>query len=190
MDRRFGLGFAVAIVLGAALLPAAPASAAPDAPRAIGVLEWHLGDFFIAGFNPADAPAVASSGGGERIEVSAMGYIDVPAGTATGSGTYFRWDAAGNPVEAGRIDVTGLIAFRSFGNGVPQGLPAVFEGGFAAMRATLRPAGGEGGSAVLWVESPLGKVPPGHDDALRLALPGGPNFNTAVRGGALFLDTA
>ncbi len=185
MDRRFGVVFAFVFVLGAALLPAS-ASPVPDAPRPPLVLEWHVGDDFVAAFMPDGAPAIAVSGGGERVEVSAMGDIDLAAGTATGTGTYLWTDAAGNVVEAGRIAVEGLIVFRSFGNGTAEGLPAIFEGGFAAMRVLLHPSTGEAVSATLWVECALGKIPPGQNDPLRLAVKGGPNFNEAVHGGALF----
>ncbi len=187
MDRRFGFVFAIAFVMGAVVLPAA-AAPAPEGPHPALQLEWHLGDDFVAAFLPGGAPALAASGSGEIFEISAMGDIDVVAKTATGEGGYVWMDEAGVVLGSGRIAVEGLVVVRSFGDGTAQGLPAVFQGGFAAMRVLLHPSGGGGPlPGVLWVESALGKVPPGQDDPFRLSLEGGPNFNENVRGGAIFL---
>ncbi len=187
MRPEYAVAFAFILVLGAGLLPAS-GSPRPATPRPALVLEWHVGDDFVAAFNPDGAPAVAVSGSGDRIEVSAMGDIDVAAGTATGSGVYLRSDADGNVVERGEIVVEGLIVFRSFGNGSAQGLPAFFEGGDAAMVALLKPStGGEPVGATLWVMSAIGKFPPGQNDPLRLSVKGGPNYNESVHGAALFL---
>ena len=188
MYRRFGVVLAIAIAATALALVPAAATDAPEATRPAGLYEWHAGDDFLAAFNPLLSPAVAMSGGGERIEIRAMGTLSPAWKAADGSGTFVRSDESGNVVASGTLHVLELVTFQSFGSGSVQGLPEFFEGGFALIRVRLQPAsGGPGELAVLRVDCALGKAPPGQDEGVRLSLLGGPNFNRSVQGGTLFL---
>ncbi len=197
MEKKTVLALLViATALSLVLVPAATAgrlvesdgASAIAARRTLGEFEWHAGDSFLKAINPTFSPAVARADNGDTIAINATGTLSLMPKTATGGGRFVHKDAQGTVVAEGDLHVMGLIMFRSYGNGTPQGLPATFIGGFALLRVHVQPdAGGPGFMAILWVDCELGKVPRGHHEGVRLVVQDVINFNKQVSGATLFI---
>ena len=144
---------------------------------------YHIGDALIQSFGfPVGNKAMAENG--DVVTVVGTGTFDVTTKTATGGGTFEHRTSGGTLVGKGSWTATGLIAFQSYGNATPQGLPASFYGG----RASLAIVGTPNGTslhlpATLQIECQLGNFPSSVIEGVRLNVYDVINFNKTIEGG-------
>lgn len=160
-----------------------------------GVYDWHVGDAFLTSVDPSFGPDVSMANNGDTIEVIGTGTMTVQTGRdeVTGGGTFVHKDSDGNVIGQGTWTADRLLSFRSYGNGVPQGLPDTFFGGRARMRVHLSPdGGGDGFEAILKIDCTLGdKIPASAKEGVELNVFGSaPNFREEVSGATLFVKTS
>src|SRR5436309_2468612 len=95
-----------------------------------GVGDNHAGYDFIAGADPLEGPNVAAAPNGDTVALEGNGSFKAgPNGTATGGGTFTIENHSGQTIASGEWSITRVMTFVSYGNAVPQGLPANFFGG-------------------------------------------------------------
>ena len=174
MRKRFLL-LGLALGLLAFLLPAAWAQ------NAHGNHDTYL---FLAGVPPVAGPDLATAPNGSTLSLSGTGaFKGGPDKTASGGGSYMISDSAGNTVASGTWIVIGILGFVDYGNATPQGLPATFHGGEAALAVNLSGIG----NGVLILECVLGSPPAGKEEGIKLILGQGLNFTQSTGGQTLFI---
>jgi len=139
--------------------------------------EYHVGDVFLQNLGfPVGDKAMADNG--DIVTVIGTGTFDVTTKTASGGGTFVHRTSGGALVASGTWTATGLIAFQSYGNGVPQELPPSFFGGRAALAIVGTPTGTSLQlPATLQIECELGSPPAGTSEGIRLNVRDLINFN-------------
>src|SRR5712692_5190409 len=96
----------VAVLMAAfSLLPAVGAGA--DSGSASYV--YHVGDAFLAAFNPAFSPDVARADNGDTIALKGTGTLSIHPGSVTGGGTFVHRHANGTVVAQGTWTATNLL---------------------------------------------------------------------------------
>jgi hypothetical protein len=104
-----------------------------------GTFDYHVGDALIQSLGfPAGNKAKAENG--DVVTVIGTGTFDVAARSATGGGTFVHKTSGGTVVGSGTWAATGLVDYQSYGDAVPQGLPANFFGGRVTLTALLTPS--------------------------------------------------
>jgi hypothetical protein len=145
---------------------------------------WVIFPDFCA---PASScPDVSTAANGDTIQMAGTGKLSFHPKSVAGGGTFTHRDSAGAVIETGTWTAIELLSFDDYGT--TPGAPPTFHGGDALMRVHLTPrAGGPGVDALLDVVCALGDPPPGHQEGIRLAVNGGPNFNDIVTGATVFI---
>ncbi len=127
---------------------------------------FHVGDAFLAAVNPDFAPDFAlSTATGDRLQLRSL--------FADGS-----WIAVG------------IVSWRSYGNGVPQGLPPNFFGGVLVILIEVHPnlPGDPVLQATLRVDCVLGHPPAGAEEGIQVDVPAFPiTFDHEDGGATLFV---
>lgn len=180
------------LVLGVALVSASLPTVAA-ASHNHGTYDWHIGDAFLTAVDPTFGPIIARAGNNDTVEVVGMGTMTIGSHSAAGGGTFVHKDPDGNVIGQGTWTVERLLSFRSYGNGIPQGLPETFIGGRARMKVHLIPdGGGEGFNAFLKIDCTIGdSIPPSAVEGVELNVFGSPpNFREEVSGATLFVKTS
>lgn len=173
---RTRLALIVALVIA---LSAIGSSAEATTEKA--TFAFHVGDGFLGVLNNTGNTAVAENG--DTVNVRGSGRFDVVGKTATGSGTFTHRSADGTTIATGTWTATGLLAFQSYGDATPQGLPSTFFGGRAALTIVGTPAGTTLMlPGILEIECALGTPPGGAEEGVRLLVKGIINFNKSVHG--------
>lgn len=183
---RTGLALGVAMIT--ALLPPVAAASHNN-----GTYDWHIGDAFLTVVDPSFGPTVSGARNGDTVEVIGTGIMTIGSRSATGGGTFVHKDSDGSVIGSGTWTVEKLLSFRSYGNGIPQGLPETFIGGRARMKVHLMPdGGGEGFDAILKIDCTIGdKIPASAVEGVELTIFGSlPNFREEVSGATLFVKTS
>jgi hypothetical protein len=151
-----------------------------------GTFDYHVGDALIQSLGfPAGNKATADNG--DVVTVIGTGTFNVAAKSATGGGTFVHKTSGGTVVGSGTWAATGLLDFQSYGNAVPQGLPATFFGGRVMLTALVTPSANPSvhRPAILQIECALGNFPAGAVEGVRLNVLDHINFNkTVVESGA------
>jgi hypothetical protein len=174
MRHRLALVAAFAIAVSALGSGSAQAATVKDS------FDYHVGDALLQSLGfPVGDKAMAENG--DVVTVIGTGSFDVTTKTASGGGTFVHRTSGGALVASGTWTATGLIAFQSYGNGVPQGLPATFFGGRAALAIVGTPTGTALQlPATLEIECELGSPPAGTTEGIRLNVHDIINFDTTV----------
>jgi hypothetical protein len=152
--------------------------------------DWHAGDAFLAGLNPAFAPAKAMAPNGDIIELSGTGTLSVFPKAVTGGGTFTHKDADGNVIGSGDWTATALVSFQDYGASPVAGFPADFRAGNALIRVHLTAAGGAvqlDGTLRITCHLPETDVPGGFVEGVRLEVDRALNFNQEAGGATLFI---
>src|SRR5439155_4822364 len=101
---------------------------------------FHVGDAFLAAVNPDFAPDFAlSTATGDRLQLSGTGTFNAGARSVGGGGTFEHRHADGSLFADGSWMAVGIVSWRSYGNGVPQGLPPNFFGGVLVILIEVHP---------------------------------------------------
>lgn len=180
----------ISAVLALTLMPFAASASHNN-----GTYDYHVGDTFLTDIDPAFGPDISEARNGDTIELVGTGTMTIKTGRdeVTGGGTLVHKDADGNVIGAGTWTAERLLSFRSYGNGVPQGLPEDFFGGVARMRVHLTPDGdGEGFDATLKIDCTIGsRIPASAMEGIELNVRGSaPNFRDEISGATLFVKTS
>ena len=154
---------------------------APQLSQA-GASLWKRANWWLrtAGLSPISGnTAVAENG--DTVTIKGSGTFDVVAKSATGGGTFVHKRPDGSVFATGTWSATGLLAFQSYGDATPQGLPASFFGGRVALTITGAPAGTTLAlPGILEIECLLGNPPGGAEEGVRLLVKGVIHFNKSV----------
>lgn len=183
---RTGLALGVALIT--VFLPLVAAASHNN-----GTYDWHIGDAFLTAIDPAFGPTISEARNGDTVEVIGTGTMTIGSHSATGGGTFTHKDSNGNVIGSGTWTVEKLLSFRSYGNGIPQGLPENFIGGRTKMKVHLMPdGGGEGFDAILKIDCTIGdNIPASAVEGVELNIFGSqPNFREEVGGATLFVKTS
>ncbi|HEV8469335.1 MAG TPA: hypothetical protein VGR46_06970 [Candidatus Limnocylindria bacterium] len=168
------LAFLAALAIAVSTLSGSAQAATEKASFA-----YHIGDGFGGVLNNTGNTAVAENG--DTVTLRGNGTFDVVAKTATGGGTFTHKRPDGSVFATGTWSATGLLAFQSYGDATPQGLPASFFGGRAALTITGMPAGTTLAlPGILEIECLLGNPPGGAEEGVRLLVKGVIHFNKSV----------
>ncbi len=180
-----------AITILSTLLPVAFVSAARPsvaAPVAMS-LSWHIGDDFLASVDPSfGVPSIAMAAvNGDTIEVKGTGTLSTHEKSVTGNGTFVHRLASGEEFAHGTWEATALLAFVSYGDASPQGLPSTLFGGMAKMRVNILVDGTVVHTGILTVFCTLGnKIPHGAEEGITLVVQDAINFNKQLSGFTVF----
>ena len=168
------LAFLAALAIAVSTLSGSAQAATEKASFA-----YHIGDGFMDVLNKDGDMAVAENG--DKVTLRGNGAFDVVAKTATGGGTFTHKRPDGSVFATGTWSATGLLAFQSYGDGTPQGLPASLFGGRVALTITGTPAGTTLAlPGILEIECLLGNPPAGAEEGVRLLVKGVIHFNKSV----------
>ena len=170
-----------------------------------------VGSGFLCDLGEAYAcPAVAKSAPGDSYEMSGAGTISAQSKSVTATGTFTHKSADGEAIETGVWIASEVVSFASYGIAPgalmrggrafgpppfgPRRLPMLSgpmpAGGLAVFRIRLWPIRGASKTALLQVNSALGKVPDEHQtEGMRLAFEGGGEFDQELGGRTMFLLT-
>jgi hypothetical protein len=175
MRARLALIAALAIALSAL----GSSGAQADTEKA--TFAYHIGDGFGGVLNNTGNSAVAENG--DTVNLRGSGTFDVVTKSASGGGTFTHKRANGTTLATGTWTATGLLAFQSYGDATPQGLPSSLFGGRAALTIVGMPAGTSLVlPGILEIECLLGTPPGGAEEGVRLLVKGIINFNKTVQG--------
>ena len=159
------------------------------ADRVSGTFGWHIGDAFLAAFDPAlgaDSITMAAVNG-DTIQVNGTGTLSVDSRSVTGGGMFIHRNAAGGEVAHGTWEARGLISFVSYGDGSTQGFPSSLIGGKAVIRVKLLVGGTPVHDGILTVLCALGnRIPANVTDGITLNVQDAINFNKLVSGPTVF----
>src|SRR5712691_906002 len=156
----------LALIVALAIALSALGSGAAQAATVKATFGYHIGDGFAVLNNDGNT-AVAENG--DTVNIRGTGTFDVVNKTASGAGRFTHKRADGTIVATGTWTATGLLAFQSYGDGTPQGLPAFLFGGRAALTIVGTPAGTTLTlPGILEVECALGTPPGGAEEGVRL----------------------
>lgn len=185
-----GAYLALVVAAGAVLVPGMAL-----ASHSNGTYNWHVGDAFLTAVDPSFGPTVSGARNGDTVEVVGTGTMTIQTGRdeVTGGGTFVHRDGDGAVIGQGTWVAERLLSFRSYGNGVPQGLPADFFGGRARLRVHLTPdGGGDGFDAILEIDCAIGdRIPASSVEGIELNVLGrAPNFREEMSGATLFVKTS
>ncbi|TMG45322.1 MAG: hypothetical protein E6H91_13670 [Chloroflexi bacterium] len=168
------LAFLAALAIAVSTLSGSAQAATEKASFA-----YHIGDGFGGVLNNTGNTAVAENG--DTVTIKGSGTFDVVAKSATGGGTFVHKRPDGSVFATGTWSATGLLAFQSYGDATPQGLPASFFGGRVALTITGTPAGTTLAlPGILEIECLLGNPPGGAEEGVRLLVKGVIHFNKSV----------
>ncbi len=178
----------LAITLTTALSLLAPISLA-YADSGSRTYNYLIGTDFLCSLDPSACPAISMADNGDTISIAGSGTFSLRPFAVTGSGTFTHKNSAGTVLGAGTWVAMKLIAFHSFGDATPQGLPSNLEGGQLVVQVQLLVNGTPVFKAVLGVDCELGKVPPGQSEGITLSVQEAINFNKKVSGFTVFVRT-
>jgi len=168
------LAFLAALAIAVSTLSGSAQAATEKASFA-----YHIGDGFGGVLNNTGNTAVAENG--DTVTIKGSGTFDVVAKSATGGGTFVHKRPDGSVFATGTWSAPGLLAFQSYGDATPQGLPASFFGGRVALTITGTPAGTTLAlPGILEIECLLGNPPGGAEEGVRLLVKGVIHFNKSV----------
>ena len=168
------LAFLAALAIAVSTLSGSAQAATEKASFA-----YHIGDGFGGVLNNTGNTAVAENG--DTVTIKGSGTFDVVVKSATGGGTFVHKRPDGSVFATGTWSATGLLAFQSYGDATPQGLPASFFGGRVALTITGTPAGTTLAlPGILEIECLLGNPPGGAEEGVRLLVKGVIHFNKSV----------
>lgn len=180
------LGIALAIIAILSLLaPVSPVSA-DKGPR---TYQFLVGSGLLCDLDPSGCPDISMADNGDTIAVAGSGTFSLQPFTATGSGTFLHKSPTGEIKGNGTWVVLRLVAFHSFGDATPQGLPSNLEGGQLLLLVQLQVGGTPVFNAILNVDCALGRPPPGQSEGITLAVQNVINFNKKVSGFTVFIRT-
>src|SRR5438093_769488 len=152
---------------------------------------FHVGDAFLAAVNPDFAPDFAlSTATGDRLQLSGTGTFNAGARSVGGGGTFEHRLADGSLFADGSWIAVGIVSWRSYGNGVPQGLPPNFFGGVLVILIEVHPnlPGDPVLQATLRVDCVLGHPPAGAEEGIQVDVPAFPiTFDHEDGGATLFV---
>jgi hypothetical protein len=171
-QRRFWLP---AILLAALALAAAPQ---PLARADSGTVTYA----YLLGVVPIiEGPDVSQAPDGTTLTLTGGGTLSVHPDTVTGGGDFSTSDG-----QSGTWTALQLLSFVSYGT-FPPPFPQELQGGQALIRIRLS----TGADALLKINCTIGNAPEGKadedDEGIRLAVQGGPNFNTPLSGQTVFI---
>ncbi len=137
---------------------------------------------------PNACPDIASASNGDKIKLAGSGTFTPGDDDASGGGT-FTHVSGGKVLATGTWTAEELLSFTPGGSTTLGGfLPAGSEGGVAVIKVHVQPAaGGAGFTAILTVSCAL--ATPGVVEGINLNVIGVINFNNAVSGVTLFIQT-
>ena len=154
---------------------------------------YHVGDAFLASVNPDFAPDFAlSTATGDRLQLSGTGTFNAGARRVDGGGTFVHTHADGTLFADGSWLALGVVSWRSYGNGIPQGLPPTFFGGVLVILIEVHPnlPGDPVLQATLRVDCVLGHPPAGAEEGIQVNVPAFPiTFDHEDGGATLFVLT-
>lgn len=181
-----GICLSIVVVFGLVLLGMGALGTKADSGSANFV--YLAGSGFLCGLSPSACPDVADASNGDTIHLSGTGTLSIHPKSVSGAGTFTHKDSAGNTLATGGWTAMELLSFNDYGTS--PGVPPALHGGLAIIRVHLSPsAGGPGVDAILEVDCALGKVPPGHEEGVRLAIQAADtNFNKKVSGFTVFIE--
>jgi hypothetical protein len=166
--------YALVLVLLAALALARPWSVA----RADSATENYQ---YLLGEGPIEGPDVSQAPDGTTLTFTGSGTLSVHPLSVTGGGDFSTSDG-----QEGTWEALQLLSFVSYGNSPPP-IPQDFYGGQALIRIHLS----TGADATLKINCTIGNPPTGkagmESEGIRLAVDGGPNFNSSLSGQTVFI---
>ncbi len=188
------ISLVAAITLMSALLPVATVFAARPASTGVASMAfgWHVGDDFLASFNPSfGVPSISmASANGDMIAVNGTGTLSVHEMSVSGGGTFVHMDHSGNVLAHGTWEATKLLTFVSYGDGSAQGLPSTLFGGMAKMQVNILVGGNVVHTGILTIFCALGNHVPEHvHDGITLNVQDAINFNDQVSGFTVFVKS-
>jgi hypothetical protein len=161
------------------------------AQAAVNKFVYHVGDDFLASVNPAFAPDFAlSTATGDRLQLSGTGTFNAGARRVDGGGTFVHRLADGSVFADGSWVAIGIVSWKSYGNGVPQGLPPNFFGGVLVIAIEVHPnlPGDPVLQATLRVDCVIGHPPAGAEEGIQVNVPAFPiSFDHEDGGATLFV---
>ena len=184
--RKWSKAFFIAVLT---ILPITLPVAIVKADRPSGTFEWHIGDAFLAAFDPAfGADSISMAGvNGDTITVNGTGTLSVQSKSATGGGMFVHRNTAGNEIAHGTWEARALISFVSYGDASPQQLPSFLFGGKAMIRVKILVGGTPVHDGILTVFCELGsRIPASVHDGITLNVQDAINFNKLVSGFTVF----
>lgn len=184
--RKWSKALPVAIL---SILAVTVSVAVVRADRVSGTFGWHIGDAFLAAFDPAlgaDSITMAAVNG-DTVQVNGTGTLSVDSRSVTGGGMFVHRNAVGVEIAHGTWEARGLISFVSYGDGSAQGFPSFLIGGKAVIRVKLFVGGTPVHDGILTVLCALGqRVPASVTDGITLNVQDAINFNKLVGGPTVF----
>lgn len=151
--------------------------------------QYLIGTGLLCDLAPNACPDISRAANGDTIEVTGSGTFSLRPSTATGGGTFAHKAPSGEVRGAGTWVALKLVAFHSFGDATPQGLPSNLEGGQLVLLVQLQVDGMPAFNAILNVDCELGKIPPGQSEGITLEVQKAINFNKKVSGLTVFVRT-
>jgi len=179
------LGIAIAATALLSLLSMSPVAADSGQRN----YQFLVGSGSLCELAPNACPDVSMASNGDTVQIAGAGSFSLHSSSATGGGTFVHKALSGETKAAGTWIVLSFLAFHSFGNAVPQGLPSSLEGGQLVLLVQLQVNGTPVHNAILNVDCELGSAPHGQSEGITLAVQNAINFNKKVSGFTVFIRT-
>ena len=184
---KFGsLGIVLSLLAALSLLSPVSFVAADPGSR---TYQFLVGSGLLCDLASNACPDVTMAANGDAVAVSGGGTFSLRPFTAAGSGNFVHKSASGDVRGAGTWVVLKLLAFHSFGDATPQGLPSNIEGGQLVLVVQLQVNGTPVFNAILNVDCELGTPPPGQTEGITLNVQNVINFSEKVSGFTVFIRT-
>ena len=184
--RIASLGIALALIAAWSVLAPASIVRADSGSRSY---QFLVGSGLLCELAPNACPDITMAANGDTVALSGGGTFSLRPFTAAGSGSFVHKSASGEVRGAGTWIVLRLLAFHSFGDATPQGLPSNLEGGQLVLRVQLQVNGTPVFTGILNVDCELGSAPHGQSEGFTLNVQGAINFNKKVSGFTVFIRT-
>jgi len=149
--------------------------------------QFLVGSGLLCDIAPDACPDISMASNGDTVSVSGGGTFGLAPFAATGTGSFIHKSASGDARAEGTWVVLRLLAFHSFGDATPQGLPSNLEGGQLVLLVQLQVNGTPVFNAILNVDCELGTPPPGQSEGFTLSVQNALNFNKKVSGFTVFI---
>jgi len=182
MKTWFKALFVVTTGLLAILVPLTVVHAASTS----GTFSFLLGQGLLCSLEETACPDITMAANGDTVALNGTGTLSLHSVSA--GGMFVHRDPSGQERAHGTWQAKQLMSFVSYGNAVPQGLPANLFGGKAVIRVTLLVNGTPVHDAVLTVYCTLGHPPKGAHEGIRLNVQDVINFNRQVSGDTVFMQ--
>ena len=179
------LGIAIAATALLSLLSMSPVAADSGQRN----YQFLVGSGSLCELAPDACPDVSMASNGDTVQIAGAGSFSLHSSSATGGGTFVHKALSGETKAAGTWIVLSFLAFHSFGNAVPQGLPSSLEGGQLVLLVQLQVNGTPVHNAILNVDCELGSAPHGQSEGITLAVQNAINFDKKVSGFTVFIRT-